>query len=29
MDGGTYLKMWLSAVTDKEDKRGCRLTRTK
>lgn len=29
MDDGSYLIMWLPAVTDKEDKRGCRINRTK
>lgn len=29
MNDGSYLMMWLPAVTDKEDKRGCRFNRTK
>ncbi|WP_296946070.1 hypothetical protein [uncultured Dysgonomonas sp.] len=29
MNDGSYLIMWFPALTDKEDKRGCRFNRTK
>lgn len=29
MNDGSYLIMWFPAVTDKEDKKGCRINRTK
>lgn len=29
MNDGAYIYKWLPAVTDKEDKRGCRFNRTK